>query len=123
MRERHSVRPFRIGDLSAEAVLARPGPSMEYTFSAELWQYDGEAPWCFVTLPAELSEDIRVEHGPSATSIGSIKVMVTIGAARWATRLFRVRSHRSYVLPIEKAVGTAEGLEVGSPVEVRVKLR
>jgi hypothetical protein len=22
-----------------------PGPSMYYTFSGELWQYDGEAPW------------------------------------------------------------------------------
>ena len=61
---------------------------MNYRFSAELWQYDVDAPLGFVTLPAELSEDIRAKHGPSAKSVGSIKVMVTIGATRWATSLF-----------------------------------
>jgi hypothetical protein len=25
------------------------GPSMDYTFTAELWQYDGESPWSFIT--------------------------------------------------------------------------
>jgi hypothetical protein len=94
------VRRAAIGTASTE----RPGPSMDYTFSAELWQYDGEAPWGFVTLPAELSEDIRAKHGPSATSVGSIKVMVTVGAARWATSLFPARSHRRYVLPIQNSV-------------------
>jgi hypothetical protein len=101
----------------------RPGPSMNYRFSAELWQYDVEAPWGFVTLPAELSEDIRAKHGPSATSVGSIKVMVTIGATRWATSLFPVRSSRCYVLPIQDPVLTAERFDAGSPVEVGLELR
>ena len=107
------------GTVSSE----RPGLSMYYTFSAELWQYDDEAPWAFVTLPAELSEDIRAKHGTSATPVGSIKVMVTVGATRWATSLFPARSHRRYVLPIQNSVRTAEQLEVGSPVEVRLELR
>jgi hypothetical protein len=96
---------------------------MNYRFSAELWQYDVEAPWGFVTLPAELSEDIRAKHGPSAKSVGSIKVMVTIGATRWATSLFPVHSHGRYVLPIQDSVRTAERLETGSPAEVRLELR
>jgi hypothetical protein len=61
------------------------GPSMDYTFTAELWQYHGESPWGFITLPAELSQDIQAKHGPSATSVGSIKVTATVGATRWAT--------------------------------------
>ena len=89
---------------------------MDCTFMADLWQYDGESPWGFVTLPAELSQDIRAKHGRSTTSVGSIKVTVTIGATRWATSLFPERSHRRYVLPIQKSVRTAEQLEAGSPV-------
>ena len=96
---------------------------MYYTFSAELWQYDGDAPWGFVTLPAELSEDIRAKHGPSATSVGSIKVMVTIGATHCATSLFPARSHRCYVLPIHSSVRRAERLESGSAVQVGLELR
>jgi hypothetical protein len=96
---------------------------MNYRFSAELWQYDVEAPLRFVTLPAELSEDIQAKHGPSAKSVGSIKVMVTIGATRWATSLFPVRSHGRHVLPIQDSVRMAERLESGSPVEVGLELR
>jgi hypothetical protein len=112
-----------VGGPQSPASTQSPGPSMYYTFSAELWQYDGEAPLGFVTLPAELSKDIRAKHGPSATPVGAIKVMVTVGATHWATSLFPARSHRCYVLPIQKSVRAAERLMAGSPVEVRLELR
>ena len=91
---------------------------MEYKFSGELWQYDGEAPWCFVTVPAEVSDNIHAEHGPAATAFGSVKVSVTVGGTRWATSLFRDKTLGSYLLPMKKGVRTAEGLEVGNVVEV-----
>jgi hypothetical protein len=112
-----------VGGLQLPDSTQSPGPSMYYTFSVELWQYDGEAPFGFVTLPAELSKDIRAKHGPSATSVGSTNVMVTVGATHWATSLFPARSHRCYVLPIQKSVRAAERLAAGSPVEVRLELR
>jgi hypothetical protein len=96
---------------------------MDYTFTAELWQYDGESPWGFITLPTELSQDIRAKHGPSATSVGSIKVTATVGATYWATSLYPAHSDRRYVLPIQKSVRTAEQLEAGLPVEVWLGLR
>lgn len=65
-------------------------------------------------LPAELSKGIRAKHGPSATSVGSINVMVTVGATHWATSLFPVRWHRCYVLPIQKSVRVAERLVTGT---------
>jgi hypothetical protein len=48
-----------VGGPQSPASTESPGPSMYYTFSAELWQYDREAPFGFVTLPAELSKDIQ----------------------------------------------------------------
>jgi hypothetical protein len=75
------------------------------------------------TLPAKLSKDIRAKHGPAATSIGSINVLVTVGATHLATSLFPARSHRCYVLPIQKSVQVAERLVAGSPVEGRLDLR
>ena len=112
-----------VGGPQSPASTESPGPSMYYTFSAELWQYDGEAPFGFVTLPADLPKDIQAKHGPSATSVGSIKAMVTVGATRWATSLFPARSHPCYVLPIQNSVRVAERLVAGSHVEVRLELR
>ena len=95
----------------------------EYKFSGQLWQYDGEAPWCFVTLPAEVSDDIRAESGPAAMAFGSVKVSVTVGGTRWATSLFPDKNLGSYLLPVKKGVRRAEGLEVGSVVEVQLELQ
>jgi Domain of unknown function (DUF1905) len=99
------------------------GIAVAYKFSGELWQYDGEAPWYFVTLPVEVSDNLRAEHGPAATAFGSVKVSVTVGATRWATSLFPDKSRGSYLLPVKKSVRTAEGLEIGSMVEVQIEPR
>ena len=95
---------------------------MEYRFSGELWQYDGEAAWCFVTLPSELSDNIRAEHAPTTTAFGSIKVTATVGDTRWSTSLFPDKTRDSYVLPVKKAVRKAENLAAGSGVEVQLEL-
>jgi Domain of unknown function (DUF1905) len=96
---------------------------VEYRFSGELWQYDGEAPWCFVTLPVELSDNLRAEHSAVATAFGSVEVSVTVGNTRWATSLFPDKSLGSYLLPVKKSVRTAEGLEIGSIVEVQLEIQ
>jgi hypothetical protein len=96
---------------------------MEYRFSGELWEYDGEASWCFVTLPAELADNIRAEHGPSAKAFGAISVTVTVGNTYWATSLFPDNTLGSYALPVKKAIRKAEGLELGSFVEVQLELQ
>jgi Domain of unknown function (DUF1905) len=96
---------------------------VEYRFSGELWQYDGEAPWCFVALPVEVSDNIRAEHGPAATAFGSVRVSVTVGGTRWSTSLFPDKNLGSYLLPVKKGVRTAEGLEIGSVVEIQLELQ
>ena len=99
------------------------GPSMDCTFMADLWQYDGESPWGFVTLPAELSQDIRAKHGRSTTSVGSIKVTVTIGGRAGRHRCSPSARTAAMCSPSRESVRTAEQLEAGSPVEVRIELR
>jgi Domain of unknown function (DUF1905) len=96
---------------------------MEYRFSGELWEYDGEASWYFVTLPAELSDNIRAEHDTSAKAFGAISVRVTVGNTHWATSLFPDKTLGSYVLPVKRAIRKAEGLEIGSFVEVQLELQ
>jgi Domain of unknown function (DUF1905) len=30
-----------------------------YTFRAQLWQYDGPAPWYFVSLPSDVADILK----------------------------------------------------------------
>ena len=93
-----------------------------YTFRAELWQYDGPAPWYFVSLPPDVADDIRARFGPLASGFGSIKVEAAIRSTHWTTSLFPATTGRTYVLPIKKAVRLAENLEAGEMATVRLQI-
>jgi hypothetical protein len=95
---------------------------MAYRFSAELWRYQGDGPWHFVTLPFEEADEIDERTTEVQRGFGSVKVLVTVGSTTWSTSLFPDSKARSYVLPIKKQVRVAERLEPGDVVEVSFEL-
>jgi hypothetical protein len=92
-----------------------------YQFTAPLWQYPGEGSWYFVTVPEEVSDDISALTAGRRKGFGSVRVSVTVGASTWQTSVFPTKSG-TYVLPVKKAVRTAEDLIEGSPVEAWLEL-
>ena len=86
-------------------------------FSGALWEYQGEAPWVFVTLPVEDSDEI-LDKVPEPGGFGSVRVDVTIGESTWQTSVFPDKESGCYVLPIKAAVRRAEGLAAGDAAEV-----
>lgn len=93
---------------------------MKGRFTAELWLHDGEAPWTFVTLPDDLSDDIA-EVAPSGPGFGAVPVRVRVGDTRWSTSVFPDKAAAAYVLPVKRAVRDAEGLRVGDLVTVEIE--
>ena len=91
--------------------------AVDVVFEAELWEHHGQGAWHFVTVPAELSADLRERYGDRAAGFGSLRVEVTIGGSTWRTSVFPEKSDR-YVLPVKKPVRRAEDLEAGDVVEV-----
>lgn len=93
-----------------------------YSFTAELWEWEAQASWFFVSLPESVADDIDEQFGHTAAGFGSIKVKVAVGATRWATSIFPDSKRGTFVLPVKKAVRVAEGLEVGDPVEIELHI-
>jgi hypothetical protein len=93
-----------------------------YAFRAKLWQYHGPGAWYFVSLPADVADDIRARYGPQASGFGSIKVEAAIRETQWTTSLFPDKTRLTYLLPIKKAVRMAENLEVGDATTVTLQL-
>ena len=91
-----------------------------YTFTAELWEHEGPAPWHFVSLPEAVADEIEATYGHRAAGFGSLRVEVTIGTTRWSTSLFPDRKRGTYLLPVKKSVRVAERLEAGEPAAVRL---
>ena len=93
-----------------------------YAFRAELWQYDGPGGWYFVSLPADVADDIRAKFGAQAAGFGSIKVEAVVRSTRWSTSLFPDKARGTYLLPIKKAVRVSENLEAGDLTTVSLQI-
>ena len=93
---------------------------MHLTFAAELWEHDGEGSWHFVSVPADLSDDVRARVG-RRRGFGSARVRVTVGGTTWSTSVFPSKEGH-YVLPVKRAVRDAEGIDVGDLVDVALEV-
>ena len=82
----------------------------------------GEASWVFVTLPADLSAQIRAMPRPPRPGFGSLRVAATIGSTSWKTSIFPDSKSGCYVLPLKKAVRAAQQLDVDGTADVTIEL-
>jgi hypothetical protein len=90
-------------------------------FKGKIWFWQGPAPWYFVTVPARHSREIKAVSGFVTYGWGMIPVHVRIGKTDWETSLWPKDGR--YIVPIKTSVRTAENLEKGDKVTVRLELR
>ena len=96
-------------------------PDQEYSFEGELWRSKGPgASWVFITVPAEISHQIRFLHGKTK-GFGSIRVRCMIGESRWNTSLFPDKASGCYFLPVKAAVRKAQAISAGDRVRIEIR--
>ncbi len=95
---------------------------MTYEFDAEIWLHQGDGAWHFLTVPAEVSDDIEARTSHLRRGFGSVRVRVRIGATTWSTSIFPDSKRGAYVLPVKKEVRRAEGIDDGTTVGVGLDL-
>ncbi len=97
---------------------------MKVSFEAQLWLWDARRndSWTFVSLPADVSEEIReLPLGPRR-GFGSVRVRARLGGSTWTTSIFPDSARGAYVLPIKKAVRRAEAFDVGDTATITIEL-
>jgi Domain of unknown function (DUF1905) len=91
---------------------------MRLEFSGAIWFWRGPAPFHFVTVPDEECGALEAASASVTYGWGMIPVTALIGSTRWTTSLFPKDGR--YIVPVKAQVRTAEGLEVGDVVTVRL---
>jgi hypothetical protein len=89
---------------------------MSIAFDGEIWFWRGPAPWYFVTVPEEQSQDLKAISGFVTYGWGMIPVVVRIGKTVWKTSLFPKDGR--YIVPIKASARKAESLEEGNRITV-----
>ncbi len=95
---------------------------MTHSFHAPLWQYPGKGAWFFVTLPVDLSKEIRKHFKGDEEGWGRLKVKACIGKSMWDTAIWFDTKHESYLLPVKKEIRIKEDLVEGTMVLVNLLL-
>ncbi|MFN5588481.1 MAG: DUF1905 domain-containing protein [Holosporales bacterium] len=95
---------------------------MDFTFSSELWMYSGKGAWFFITVPQDVSAQIKFFTEHHRRGWGSVGVSATIGNTRWQTSIFPDATRGAYLLPVKAAVRKKENIGVGSRVSVILHL-
>jgi hypothetical protein len=93
---------------------------MNIEFNGKIWFWKGPAPWYFVTVPAEQSDDIKAISASVTYGWGVIPVQVRIGKTKWTTSLFPKDDR--YLVPIKASIRKAEKLEEGDNVTLQLKV-
>jgi hypothetical protein len=89
---------------------------MELRFSGTIWYWRGPAPWYFVTVPEEDSQELQDVSSALTYGWGVIPVQARIGRSTWDTSLFP--KDGLYALPIKTAIRRAEDVDEGDLVSV-----
>jgi hypothetical protein len=95
---------------------------MEYTFSSELWIWPGDGAWYFVTLPKDISTEIKLITAGNTKGFGSVKVIVTSQDTSWNTSIFPDSKSGCFMLPVKKDIRKKLAVDAGSVLEITLQI-
>lgn len=93
---------------------------MQITFEGDIFHWRGPAPYLFVAVPDEPSQDLKTVSGLVTYGWGVIPVLARIGDTEWKTSLFPKGGR--YLVPIRVSVQKAENLAVGDRVSIQLEI-
>lgn len=93
---------------------------MNITVTGAIFEWRGPAPFLFVAIPDEPSQDIKAMAQLVTYGWGVIPVTARIGNTSWQTSLFPKNGR--YLIPIKVVVQKAEQVGAGDVVEIEVHI-
>ena len=90
------------------------------TFDGQIFEWRGPAPYLFVAIPDEHVGEVRFAGHVASYGWGCVPVEARIGTTDFTTSLFPRGD--TYLLPIKVAVQRAEGVGLGDPVRVSMRV-
>ena len=93
---------------------------MNINFKGEIFYWRGPAPFLFVAVPEQPSQEIKAISAIVTYGWGVIPVQVKIGKTEWKTSLFPKDGR--YLVPIKMIVQKSENLKVGDTVSIQIEI-
>lgn len=89
-----------------------------YKFDAKTWTSGGSGSWYFVSLPLDISKEIRDNLKSEEEGWGRLKATAKIGATEWKTAVWFDTKWKTYLLPLKTAVRKTEQITEGQMITI-----
>ena len=93
-----------------------------YCIKAKVWLWSSAASWHFVSIPEDISAEIKFMFGYLKAGWGSLPVKLTIGQTTWKTSLFPNNKTNCYIIPLKAEVRKKEKISVDDEVEIKIEV-
>jgi len=93
-----------------------------YEFSAVVWQYSGSGGWFFVSLPEDISLEIRSNLKFQEEGWGRLKVEASVGKSNWDTSIWYDTKLNRYLLPLKSDIRKKEIISKDMIIDVFLKI-
>jgi len=95
---------------------------MNISFQGKVFRWAANEAFFLVSVPPDLSAEIKEISDGLTNGFGSLKVEANIGKTVWRTSIFPDSKTGQFDLPLKAAVRKANGLEVGSVASVQLEI-
>lgn len=96
---------------------------MKYVFSAKPYYYSSSPEmtgWVFVTLPKEISLEIRENFKWREEGWGRMKATINIGNSEWQTAIWYDTKQDTHLLPLKAAIRKKEKIILDQNIEITI---
>ena len=92
---------------------------IEFQFNGTIWQYSTlKGSWFFVSLPMEISNEIRENLKWQEEGWGRLKAIARINHTEWETAIWFDTKMKTYLLPLKADTRRKEKLDIGNSVSI-----
>jgi len=93
---------------------------IKYEFPAKVWQHTAPNGWFFVSLPVELSAEIRKHLQWQEEGWGRLKATAKISNSQWETAIWFDTKHKTYLLPLKAEIRKREHIQANKNIHITI---
>lgn len=93
---------------------------IKYDFTEKVWQHSSPGGWYFISLPENISKEIRGTLKKEEEGWGRLKVLAEIGKSQWKTAIWFDTKINTYLLPLKADIRKKENINAGKVVDVKI---
>ena len=91
---------------------------IKYDFLAKTWKHCSAGGWVFVSLPLNITSEIKEHLKWQEERFGRLKIIAEIGNNKWDTAIWFDTKYETYLLPLKLDIRKKEKINTGDIIQI-----